>query len=71
MKTTSVLLFPLSPICSAIDLAYGLRCASAVVLEAIIVKGSPQKYRHTFMPPGYGGSKAAFETLKDRFDFQG
>ena len=70
MKTTSVLLFPLSTICSALDLAYGLHCASAVVLQAIIVGGKPRQHRYTFMPPGYGGSRVAFAALKDRFDFQ-
>lgn len=63
MKTVSTLLSPLSPICSAIDIAYGLHSASAIVMEGVLVKGKLAHHRFSFLPRGYGGSRAAFEAL--------
>jgi len=65
MKHMSALLYPLSPICSAIDIGWGLRQASAVVMEAVLVKGKPTHHRYVYMPPGFGGSREAFDAMKE------
>lgn len=65
MKRVSVVLHPLSPICSAIDVGWGLRSTAAVVMEAVLVKGKPTKHHYMFMPRGLGGSREAFDAMKE------
>jgi len=55
MRVVTVVEHPLSCVCGAIDLAYTLKSAAAIMLQAQYVEGKPKRHRYVFMTPGHGG----------------